>query len=136
MGSADVIPGVSGGTVALITGIYEDLIQAIRSIDSAMLKKLLTGDFKAALAHIHLRFLISLFIGDLILGFYGLTEMAFVYLGFLAGPLLGRFLLARRRSVPRLGAAVFIAATVHFAVSNIGAWLTLYPQTLQGQPEA
>jgi putative membrane protein len=63
MGSADVIPGVSGGTVALITGIYEDLIQAIRSIDSAMLKKLLTGDFKAALAHIHLRFLISLFIG-------------------------------------------------------------------------
>jgi hypothetical protein len=76
--------------------------------------------------------LISLFIGDLILGFYGLTEMAFVYLGFLAGPLLGRFLLARRWSVPRLGAAVFIAATVHFAVSNIGAWLTLYPQTLQG----
>ena len=63
MGSADVIPGVSGGTVALITGIYEDLIGAIRSLDSVMLKKLLAGDLKAALAHIHLRFLISLFIG-------------------------------------------------------------------------
>ena len=76
--------------------------------------------------------LIALFIGDLVLGFYGLTEMAFVYIGFLAGPLLGRILLARRRSLARLGGAVFIAATVHFAISNIGAWLTLYPQTLQG----
>lgn len=76
--------------------------------------------------------IVALFIGDLFLGFYGLREMAFTYLGFLAGPLVGRFLLARRRSLPRFGAAVFIAATVHFAVSNIGAWLTLYPQTLQG----
>ena len=33
MGSADVIPGVSGGTIALITGIYEDLIAALRSLD-------------------------------------------------------------------------------------------------------
>jgi len=32
MGTADVIPGVSGGTIALITGIYEDLIQAINRL--------------------------------------------------------------------------------------------------------
>jgi putative membrane protein len=63
MGSADVIPGVSGGTIALITGIYEELIQAIRSIDTAVLKKILEFDFKGALAHIHIRFLISLFTG-------------------------------------------------------------------------
>jgi putative membrane protein len=63
MGSADVIPGVSGGTIALITGIYEELIQAIRSIDTAVLKKILKVDFKGALAHIHIRFLISLFTG-------------------------------------------------------------------------
>jgi putative membrane protein len=37
MGSADIIPGVSGGTVALITGIYDDLIFAIRSIDPRFL---------------------------------------------------------------------------------------------------
>jgi hypothetical protein len=76
--------------------------------------------------------LVALLIGDLFLGFYGLTEMLFTYLGFLAGPLVGRILLSRRRTIPRFGAAVFIAATVHFGVSNIGAWLTLYPQTLQG----
>jgi putative membrane protein len=63
MGSADVIPGVSGGTIALITGIYEDLIQAIKSLDISTVKKLLTLDFKGAVASIHVRFLLSLFAG-------------------------------------------------------------------------
>jgi len=63
MGSADVIPGVSGGTIALITGIYEQLIGAIRSIDAKMIKRVVTGEFKNALAHVRLRFLISLFLG-------------------------------------------------------------------------
>jgi putative membrane protein len=63
MGSADVIPGVSGGTIALITGIYEDLIQAIRSLDVTMIQKLLKLDLKGAMASIHIRFLLSLFAG-------------------------------------------------------------------------
>ena len=46
MGSADVIPGVSGGTIALITGIYEDLIRALKSIDATMVKKTLDFDLK------------------------------------------------------------------------------------------
>ena len=41
MGAANVIPGVSGGTIALITGIYERLINAIKSIDLAAIKLLL-----------------------------------------------------------------------------------------------
>ena len=45
MGSADIIPGVSGGTIALITGIYERLIYAISSIKFSFLKPLLTGNF-------------------------------------------------------------------------------------------
>ena len=40
MGAADVIPGVSGGTIAFITGIYEELIESIRSVDIAALKLL------------------------------------------------------------------------------------------------
>jgi putative membrane protein len=63
MGSADVIPGVSGGTIALITGVYEELIRALRSIDSAWVKKILHLDLKGALAHLHIRFLLSLFVG-------------------------------------------------------------------------
>ena len=63
MGSADVIPGVSGGTIALITGIYEDLIGALRSFDWPMVKKILAFDFKAAAAQVHARFLLVLFLG-------------------------------------------------------------------------
>lgn len=63
MGSADVIPGVSGGTIALITGIYEDLLAAIKSINTAVLKRLLSGDIKGALSLVHIRFLFFLFIG-------------------------------------------------------------------------
>ena len=45
MGSADIVPGVSGGTIALITGIYERLISAISSIRFSFLKPLLKGNF-------------------------------------------------------------------------------------------
>ncbi|MGD2187624.1 MAG: DUF368 domain-containing protein [Desulfobacterales bacterium] len=63
MGSADVIPGVSGGTIALITGIYEKLILALKSIDAAWAQKILKLDLRGALAHVHVRFLLSLFVG-------------------------------------------------------------------------
>ncbi len=46
MGSADVVPGVSGGTIALVTGIYERLLASIRSGSSA-LGSLIKGDFAA-----------------------------------------------------------------------------------------
>jgi Predicted membrane protein len=46
MGTADVIPGVSGGTIALITGIYERLIHAISRIDFKFILYLLEGDWK------------------------------------------------------------------------------------------
>lgn len=45
MGSADTIPGVSGGTIALITGIYERLIHAISSIKFGFIKPLIKLDF-------------------------------------------------------------------------------------------
>ena len=43
MGMADVVPGVSGGTIAFISGIYEELIDSIRSIDLQALKLLAKG---------------------------------------------------------------------------------------------
>ena len=63
MGSADVIPGVSGGTIALITGIYQDLIGALRSIDAKVVKMLLALDIKGVAATVHVRFLLALFSG-------------------------------------------------------------------------
>jgi len=65
MGSADIIPGVSGGTMALILGIYERLLGAIRSFDSVWLASLLKLRFAAAFARNDLFFLAPLGIGIL-----------------------------------------------------------------------
>lgn len=66
MGAANVIPGVSGGTIALLTGIFEKLILAIRSFDVAAFKLLTKGRFKELTEHIHLPFLLAVGSGILI----------------------------------------------------------------------
>jgi putative membrane protein len=63
MGAADVVPGVSGGTMAFILGIYEELIQAIHSADLTFIRRLLTLRFRAAFADFPWRFLLALGIG-------------------------------------------------------------------------
>ncbi len=63
MGSVDVIPGVSGGTMAFILGIYEDLLDGIKSFDITLLKLLSTFKLKEAMDHVPWQFLLSLFIG-------------------------------------------------------------------------
>lgn len=63
MGSADIVPGVSGGTMALIVGIYSRLIHAIKSFDIKFFKQLLTLKFKEALNEVHWRFMVMLLSG-------------------------------------------------------------------------
>lgn len=65
MGIADLIPGVSGGTVAFISGIYGDLLDAIASINKEFFSHLLKFDFKSALNVIHIRFVVALLAGIL-----------------------------------------------------------------------
>tara|TARA_S200000501_G_scaffold301311_1_gene288512 strand:+ start:2825 stop:3745 length:921 start_codon:yes stop_codon:yes gene_type:complete len=65
MGAADMIPGVSGGTIALITGIYNELINSIRSIDYRAMRLLLIGDISAAWSHINGTFLSTVLAGSL-----------------------------------------------------------------------
>lgn len=63
MGAANVIPGVSGGTIALITGIFEKLIHSIKSFDLVALKFLFSGKVKRFAEHVNLYFLIAVFLG-------------------------------------------------------------------------
>ncbi len=65
MGAANVIPGVSGGTVALITGIYERLINAIKSCDFTAARLILRGQFQQAWHHVDGTWLFSLMAGVL-----------------------------------------------------------------------
>ena len=63
MGTADIVPGVSGGTVALILGVYEELINTISSININTIKVLFSFDFKKIQEAFNLRFLLPISLG-------------------------------------------------------------------------
>lgn len=63
MGAADVVPGVSGGTIAFIVGIYDELINSIKSINGESIKLLFSGKLKAFWQYIHANFLLSILLG-------------------------------------------------------------------------
>ena len=63
MGAANVIPGVSGGTIALITGIFERLINAIKAFDLEAIRLLFTGRIKALWQKVDGTFLVAVFAG-------------------------------------------------------------------------
>lgn len=66
MGAADVIPGVSGGTIAFMTGIYEELVGSINSINGQAVRLLFGGKFRDFWKHINGNFLVAVFAGILI----------------------------------------------------------------------
>ncbi|MGB3465784.1 MAG: DUF368 domain-containing protein [Cyclobacteriaceae bacterium] len=63
IGAANVIPGVSGGTIAFITGIYETLINSLKAVDITAVKLFFSFKLKEFAEHINLRFLFTLFLG-------------------------------------------------------------------------
>lgn len=77
MGAADVIPGVSGGTIAFIMGIYDEFVGSIARIDTEAMRLLLKGRFRDFWTHINGGFLLSLVagIGASVLLLAGLMQM-------------------------------------------------------------
>ena len=63
IGAANVIPGVSGGTIALISGIFEKLIDSLKSFDIKAVKLFFSGKFREFASYINLDFLIAVFGG-------------------------------------------------------------------------
>ena len=74
MGAADVVPGVSGGTIAFITGIYEELINSIKSIDLQALKLLLTFKLAEFWKKINGTFLLSV-VGGIAISIFSLAKL-------------------------------------------------------------
>ncbi len=74
IGAANIIPGVSGGTIALITGVFERLINAIKSFNLKALKLLLKGKFKEFVEYTDLWFLLTIFAGALA-GIFSLARL-------------------------------------------------------------
>jgi len=87
MGIADVVPGVSGGTIALVMGIYDQLITTITRVDSRLVKLLGRRQISEAASHLNLTFILSLGPGILI----GLTGMSAVASSLLEGDVSSQF---------------------------------------------
>ena len=99
MGCADVVPGVSGGTVALVTGIYDRLVLAVSSVVAGILL-LLRGQFKAGIARMDLSLLIPLMGGIAVailsmakLITYCMTELPELTWGLFLGLMLGSLMI-------------------------------------------
>ncbi len=123
MGAADLVPGVSGGTIAFISGIYERLISAIASLDIRAVRLVLKGDIKAAWQHIDGAFLLALALGILSAIFTlahlieSLVENQPVLIwSFFSGLILASILFLLRRVWPRsIGALIFVFIGAVFA---------------------
>ena len=110
MGAANVIPGVSGGTIALITGIYERLINAIKACDITAIKLLLARDFAKLWQHVDGRFLFAIGAGVII----SIVSLAKLF----------EYLLT---SYERFTMAFFfglILLSLYYVAKRIGSWST------------
>ena len=104
MGAADLVPGVSGGTIAFLFGIYEELLYSIKTITGSTLKLFFTGKFKQAFQSVPFSFLIPLFLG-IALAIFGLASLfsflletyAVFMWSFFFGLVVGSALIVRKR---------------------------------------
>ena len=124
MGMADVVPGVSGGTIAFISGIYEELLDSIRSVDASALRLLLRFRLAEFWRHINGRFLLPVLLGIAVAIFslarlmtYLLTNHPIAIWSFFFGLIVASALLVARQ-IGRWDWRTVLA----FAVGPAAAW--------------
>lgn len=116
MGAADVVPGVSGGTMAFILGIYEELIHTIKSFNLQFVRLLLQGKILAALNHVNWKFIVALG-GGLATAILSLARLISWLLEYHDVPLYAFFFGLVLASI------LAISAHVHWKPSMIATWL-------------
>jgi putative membrane protein len=90
MGAADIVPGVSGGTVALILGIYQRLVGALSRVDRTLMQLLAQRQWTAAARYLDLRFLVALATG-IVTGIVSLASLMHYLLQYQRNPTLAVF---------------------------------------------
>jgi len=124
MGIAEIIPGVSGGTIAFITGIYEELIDSIKSINTNTLKLLITFKFSSFWREINGTFLITLIFGMLtsilVLSrfiVYLLDDHPFKIWGFFFGLIIASGILIFYQ-IQKIGIAVLLSFVIGLSIAS------------------
>ncbi|MEM7034080.1 MAG: DUF368 domain-containing protein [Chloroflexota bacterium] len=125
MGASDIVPGVSGGTMALILGIYEELINSIKSVDLTVIRLALAFKIKEVFNIIPWQFLLAVFVGimgaifTLAQGLEWLLENQPVYLwSFFFGLVLASGVTVRKQ-VSRWTPPIIISAIIAVVVSYV-----------------
>ena len=123
MGAADIVPGVSGGTIAFITGIYDQLIDSLKACNLAALKLLFSNGPAAAWQYVNGGFLLSLLLGiglsvlSLARGIsWALHHHPLLMASFFFGLILASALLVYRQIPHARGAWLYLLAGVGFAL--------------------
>ena len=123
MGAADVVPGVSGGTIAFIAGIYEELIETIDKLDLSLFKVWRSEGFSEAVSRYNLKFLGALFLGILLsilslakLITYLLDNHPLLLWGFFFGLIVASIVYIGKQ-IKSYSLGVFIAGSIGIAVS-------------------
>lgn len=138
MGAADTVPGVSGGTVALILGIYHRLVTAISRFDRQFVRLVLDRQWKAAAEHVDLRFVVGLGSG-VVSGIAGLSFLMNYLLehqaqhtaGVFFGLILGSGLIVAR-SIPK-----WTPSQISMLVAGTGvAYFVVGIDALQNPPDS
>jgi len=122
MGAADVVPGVSGGTVAFITGIYEELINSLTAFNLKAVKLLLSGNIKAVWQHVNATFLLVLF-GGILTSIFSLTKFISWALNTHPKLVWGYFFGLIAASVVLIGRQIKFSQWSNAAVFVLAAWL-------------
>ncbi|MEO1483982.1 MAG: DUF368 domain-containing protein [Myxococcota bacterium] len=138
MGAADVVPGVSGGTIAFITGIYEELLNAIRAFGGSGLRRLLAFDLKGFWREVNGPFLLALGAGIVLsvatlsrVVLYALENFTELLWAFFVGLLVGAIAVVGRQIwVWNLGTVVsgVVGVAAAYAIVSIAPAET--PETL------
>jgi putative membrane protein len=133
MGAADIVPGVSGGTIALIFGIYERLIASVRAGSSALgnLMKLDFSRFKMWMGRVEWVFIIPLGIGILlaVIALAGILEhlleeqavlMAALFMGLVGGSIVVAWAMLKTRDARHIWIAISVSAVTFIAIGLRG----------------
>jgi len=142
MGAADVVPGVSGGTIAFVSGIYTELLSSITAVNLRALKLLKSQGMAAAWAHINGNFLVVLMAGILTSLFslakvmqFLLAEHPLPLWSFFTGLIIGSVIYLLRQNPPRrtieqlmfvLGVLIAYGISIAPAVALEGNHITMF----------
>ena len=131
MGVAEAIPGVSGSTAALLTGIYHELVTSLKSFDSTALKLIASKRFREFWKHINGNFLITVFAGAItgIVSFsrligYALKHNSIPLAAFFFGLIIMATPLVMREEIKKWDTIAIISFVVALALAYLITWLS------------